>query len=339
MRAMSRIGRATVSFCLAGYLLGCGSSSDRPPLVPTPAPTATPAVPRIQACGAGALFNPETCACAPAVSVSASTHRGERPPRLQRLGAQAFSASGEGVFYDANVLAARTSAVLYTRMIVPPGPIATLPGVLYARATNRTDKTLEVMGVFSRNGRDVAVYDWSCSPAEPCGGATEPVWVYYQSVDVGGGCYLSAVDDGAGHVHESLYYLNATDYVDGRWRTMAAFWNRCASRWDVVYQREFDGALADCSVVGATCGYWGPLLHPEFPAGAPVPEIPELGFLHSVLVHDGQVSVFDEIETTFAEGAPDWATCHRTVPNSNAAWTIASECPAMGAIDNGPVCP
>jgi hypothetical protein len=286
------------------------------------------------------LFNPESQACAAIVDArSTFTAQAQDEGRIPSLrdvrSVRGASNTGfmqlglVGVEYKLDRLKALSSGVLYTRMIVHTNGlgVATPFGHLFTTATNRTQKTIEVVGLYTSVDALIGLFDWSCAPADPCpGGQTGAAWMWTYPFTMKDGCYVTSMDDRGGHVHDTLYYANASERVGERWWNQVAFWNECSNTWDLVYTHAFGGDQVDCSITegGEVCAWWGPGVEPVF-TGAPV-AIPELGFFNSLLIHDGEVSTLDEHETNWLPpGDPIWSTCHRTMPNSD--WTVASVCP------------
>jgi hypothetical protein len=54
-------------------------------------------------------------------------------------------------------------AELYTQMIVHPNGIA-VPNWIFTTATNRTELTIEVVGIYIGAIAALGVFDWSCQP-------------------------------------------------------------------------------------------------------------------------------------------------------------------------------
>ncbi|WP_437720442.1 hypothetical protein [Sorangium sp. So ce861] len=186
-------------------------------------------------CAAGLLQNPETQQCAPiadrrAEAQRAAARRPERlPPNLTALRGAAGGAPraarshvsvpdhvpgglGAGVSYKSGALPVTESSTLYTHMIVyPEGLGFDVPTDLFTTATNRTEKTVEVVGWYREASvHHIGIFDWSCSATDPCaGGQTVPSWIWTRPFS-DNTCQLTQMADDAGVNHETLYYANAT---------------------------------------------------------------------------------------------------------------------------------
>src|SRR6266511_2613026 len=113
---------------------------------------------------------------------SAGQVQGRRIPQLSTLRAGAFETPpvpggiGAGTLYAPGFLRVTSRAELYTQMIVHPNGIA-VPNWILTSATNRTELTAEVVGIYIGSGASLGIYDWSCLPGYPCpNGSTEPSW-------------------------------------------------------------------------------------------------------------------------------------------------------------------
>jgi hypothetical protein len=139
-------------------------------------------------------------------------------------------------------------------------------------------------------------------------------------------CHYGPEDNGTGRVHDVMRYRNATDRSGSTWQNRVSIYNRCFSRWDVVYTHDYGGELVDCSTTG--CMWWGPILETFFPPGDPNWPIPELGFFSTTLQHDGVTSTLGEDDTSWNPFAPTWNTCSR-VPNGSWSAGVGAFCPAI----------
>lgn len=226
---------------------------------------------------------------------------------------------GAGLAFKTGSLRAASSATLYTKMIVYPDGIGNLPDWLYTTSTNRTEKTVEVVGGYL--GADthwIGIFDWSCASDAPCeGGQTTPSWIWVQQFR-DEPCHFSQQPDGAGVPHDTMYYANATDVSGGTWSNRVSFWNSCTNAWDLVYSHSFGGTQRDCSIDNG-CGWWGPIIENFFPLDGSTP-IPELGFSETRLVHDGVTSLVPDTETDWSAPPGNWNVCYR-VPNTSWATT------------------
>lgn len=233
---------------------------------------------------------------------------------------------GTGIAYMGGALQALNSATLSTKMIVYPEGTGDMNRWLFTTATNRTEKGVEVVGIFLNGPESIGVFDWSCAPDYPCdGGATSPSWIWTRWIN-SNTCYYRPQDDGGGHVHNAMNYRNKTEFSGGLWHNQVTFWNYCTTAWDLVYSHDYAGPQKDCSVTG-DCGWWGPILETFFDDWLNWP-IPELGFSGGQLTHDGVVSNLPPSEADFWLPGPVWNVCHRT-PNSG--WTAGDGalCPAI----------
>jgi hypothetical protein len=229
---------------------------------------------------------------------------------------------GAGVVYSTGALPATTRAELYTEMIVHPAGIA-VPNWLFTTATNRTEKTVEVVGIYIGTDASLGVFDWSCSTDDPCpNGETGASWQWTRRLGELA-CYFKRTDDGGGHMHDMLSYRNQTRrYGRRRWQNVVALKNYCTRHWEMVYSHDFHGEQRDCSLDNA-CGWWGPII--ETFIDDPQPPIPELGFLNTRLRHDNGWSLLAPDETGFAPPAPAWPLQHIDANRSWAAGDAPTE--------------
>ena len=104
---------------------------------------------------------------------------------------------------DSTVVPATNRAELSTQMIVHPTGID-VPDWIFTTATNRTEKTVEVVGIYIGADASLGVFDWSCSVEDPCpSGSIVPDWQWTRDLTELP-CYYAMADDGGGHVvHES----------------------------------------------------------------------------------------------------------------------------------------
>ena len=90
---------------------------------------------------------------------------------------------GGGTTFNLGALQALKSSQLHTKMYVhPDGLNPSTLGLewLFTTATNRTQKGVEVVGIYFRDSPSgsLGVFDWSCSNDDPCeGGNTGPAWI------------------------------------------------------------------------------------------------------------------------------------------------------------------
>jgi hypothetical protein len=170
---------------------------------------------------------------------------------LQERGFEALPVPGgigSGTLYQQNQLRASFQAILRTSMIVHPDSIPTLPdNWLFTTATNRTEKTVEVVGIFFGSGPEsLGVFDWSCSPDHPCpNGMTGPSWQWTKPLTPDLACYVAEGTGGDGQRYDFLYYSNESQRIGNanppQWRNTIKLWNVCGKkgRWDIVYAHDF----------------------------------------------------------------------------------------------------
>jgi hypothetical protein len=238
---------------------------------------------------------------------------------------------GAGTLYQQGALQVGSTATLQTRMFVYPNGIAAGDGPVYdnwtfTAATNRTEKGLEIVGIYWGSGPDtgaLGVFDWSCSMTDPCSnGATEPAWIWTRKLtDLA--CYHRMMSDGGGHRHNMLYYSNASAITDPAvsppgWTNSAHLWNYCARSWDLVYRHTFFADQKDCSLDGS-CGWWGPILETFIPD--PQPSFKEVGFMDSVLITSSGQSSLDASVTWWVDPKLPLRVVHRA---PNRSWGVGS---------------
>lgn len=296
-------------------------------------------------CGSGTLLNPETGACAAvhgSKDAARANHefRGGLPPNLadkrreraernstKRTNVAAAKSDmpvpgglGAGVTYQTGQLSALDSAALYTHMVVYPEGIGELPDWLFTTATNRTEKGVEVVGIYLSGQGSIGVFDWSCSASDPCvDDITSPSWIWTRPF-AENSCHYAQQVDGAGFEHAAMYYTNFTQLVGGRWQNTVTFWNYCTQGWDIVYSHEYGGTQVNCSATGS-CGWWGPIIENFFDLSGATP-VPELGFFDTVLVHDGQISHLPPSETSWSSPPSNWKLCYN-IPNTS--WSTTNQ--------------
>jgi hypothetical protein len=257
------------------------------------------------------------------------------PPDLRVLRGNAqghpFGGGGDlsaGIIFRRDRLRVESEAVLYTKMIVRRNGAGSVPpGWLFTPATNRTDRTVEVSGVYQGSSTaQFGIFDWSCSPQDPCGnGGTAPGWMVIRPLtDSYFDCYVWNQPDGGGHSVPALYYANGSFRDElGRWENRVWLWNQCQEHWDYIYAHAYGGDQRDCSQEEYLCGWWGPIL--ESHAGSPTFPILELGYFEGQLHHDGQVSLLGSEDVLFR--SPDyWRVLHGTPYD---AWAVASSGPTQ----------
>ncbi len=249
---------------------------------------------------------------------------------------------GSGTIYESGQLPTRLQATLYAEMIVHPDGIGNLSDYIMTTATNRTEKTVEVVGIYYGSGTgELGVFDWSCTPDYPCAGDPPkqgPDWIWTQPfTDLS--CYYIMKDDGGGHQHNLMYYVNGSVKVacgdPPYWENWVILWNYCTDGFDLVYEHSFREHQWDCRVTdwecavrsgcpgqgccSFGCGGWGPIIE-TFITGQQ-PEIKELGFLSAKLRHDGEWSYMPAEETDWYCPGPPWQVFHR---NPNDSWGVGN---------------
>lgn len=234
---------------------------------------------------------------------------------------------GAGTLYRQGSLQVTSRAALSTQMIVHPTGIDA-PNWIMTTATNRTELTVEVAGIYLGTGGALGVFDWSCLPDYPCpNGSTGASWQWTRDfADLP--CYYAAGDDGGGHVHNLLSYVNRSQRRGNEtappppvpnWTNSVFLLNHCTGEWDLVYSHSFRAAQRDCSADSYSCGWWGPII--ETWIEGPQPAINELGFLGSTLRHDNKVSSLAPVDASFSPPSPPWVLFH-IVPNGS--WAAGS---------------
>jgi hypothetical protein len=237
---------------------------------------------------------------------------------------------GAGTYYQNGTLEALRQGVLQTDIYVyPDGYNPSTPGMhwLYTTATNRIEKSVELVILYYRDrpyGR-LGVFDWSCSPNDPCeNGETDPSWiwtVYLWNFR----CNIGEFVDPGGHLQKVMRYSNESrilrDGVPPRWENAVYLWNFCEAAWDRIYRHRYRAAQRNCSDGWYTCAWWGPILE-TFPNGVdPTPEINELGFANTTLLHDGTLSQLRSDETRFSSPIRPWRIFHLQPYNS---WAVGN---------------
>ena len=131
-------------------------------------------------------------------------------------------------------------------------------------------------------------------------------------------CNIKEVVTQKGHLQKILQYVNKTAKLDSLdpplWQNEVYLMNFCEKKWDRVYQHQYRDNQIDCSISNE-CGWWGPILE-TFPSasGESFPEINELGFDDSLLIHDGIRSKLSSRETHFDTPVSPWMLFNLT-PN------------------------
>jgi hypothetical protein len=206
---------------------------------------------------------------------------------------------------------------------------------LFTTATNRTEKGVEVVGIYFEDNPwgSLGVFDWSCSPKHPCaGGEPGPSWIW-TSFFTAFQCNLIEDVDSGGHQQTVMQYVNQTRKLDNAspplWRNAVYLWNTCAGVWDLVYEHEYRTNQRNCSI-DSRCGWWGPILETF---SASLPEIDELGFEDSLLLHDGAWSELRPDETDFVGPTLPWKLFHL---DPNRGYGVGNRVVVVVAVDIKP---
>jgi hypothetical protein len=264
---------------------------------------------------------------------SAAHVHGRAVPKLSALRAAAAESApvpgglGAGTLYPQGSLPINSRAELYTQMIVHPNGI-NVPNWIFTTATNRTQMTIEVVGIYLNNGASLGIFDWSCMPGYPCPNQeTSASWQWTKDLtDLA--CYYRWRDDGGGHLHYLLSYINQSQRRGNgtappapvpNWKNSVLLFNECTQNWDMVYSHDFRADQQDCSLQSFACGWWGPIIE-TFNAD-PQPLINELGFLGSYLRYDNHVSTLGPSDTVFSTPNTPWIVFHL---DPNRSWGVGS---------------
>ena len=201
---------------------------------------------------------------------------------------------GAGIIYKTGALQAINGSELQTNMIVhPEGLNPSNLGLqwLFTTASNRSEKGVEVVGIYYSNNPNgsLGIFDWSCSSDYPCMGQTAPAWVWITGF-TNLACYIKRQLTDAGYAQNVMQYTNQTNRIANgsppSWENAVYLHNYCDDYWDVIYQHQYTVNQQDCSAASA-CAWWGPIIE-TFPSasGGPFPEINNLGFEDTALLHD-----------------------------------------------------
>ena len=173
----------------------------------------------------------------------------QRATSLQERGFEALPVPGglgSGTLYRQGELQASTNSVLRTQMIVYPEGMPLPPNWLFTTATNRTEKTVEVVGIYYGAGPgSIGVFDWSCLPDWPCpNGLPGPSWQWTRPL-ASQLCYVAEARN-ATSGEDWLYYQNQSNQLGAAeranpplWQNTVKFWNYCTHVWDIVYTHQF----------------------------------------------------------------------------------------------------
>lgn len=225
---------------------------------------------------------------------------------------------GAGVTFRIGSLQVVEHAELLTTMFVHPNGVNPSSELewLFTSATNRTEKSVEVVGVYSGfDGAQLGIFDWSCSESYPCINLkTEAGWIFTRPFSYYS-CNMDEIEDAGGHIRTAIKYRNRSIMVDQEnpplWRNDVYLWNVCNEAWDLIYSHVFQADQKDCSIDNS-CGWWGPIIETF---GTQQPVLSELGFEDTMLLHDGTWSNLTPEETLFVNPTYPWELLHLT-PNS-----------------------
>jgi hypothetical protein len=232
---------------------------------------------------------------------------------------------GAGTIYRQGALSVTFRAELHTQMIVYPTGI-NVADWIFTTATNRSEKTVEVVGIYLGQGASLGVFDWSCLPDYPCpNGSPGASWQWTRDfTDLS--CYVTQGEDGAGHLHDVMSYINksvrrGSPNLTGPavWTNSVLLFNTCSGQWELVYRHVFRVEQRDCSADQFACGWWGPIIE-TFQAD-PQPAIPDLGFIATSLRHDNTVSLLGRAETFFSGPTTPWTLFYI---DPNRSWSVGS---------------
>jgi hypothetical protein len=291
-----------------------------------------------EVCQPGTLLEPYSGVCAPIKDVRIQMRgdglqglRTQMVPNLmqlrtqfaKRLGVEAEQIQtpggiGAGTQYLRGSLQALEHGELHTKMFVHPDGIQPSNlelDWLFTTATNRVEKCVEVVGIYFRDGPgSLGVFDWSCSDDYPCeDGQTGPEWLWTKDFSELP-CNMVYIKDQGDHIEKIVHYANLSVKIDNGdpplWENAIYLWNYCEQSWDFVYGHSYRKHQIDCSQFDNSCAWWGPILETFIDAEDPYPEIREVGFEDSLLLHDGQWSWLTPEETAFADPNSPWQLFH-----------------------------
>jgi hypothetical protein len=122
-------------------------------------------------------------------------------------------------------------------------------------------------------------------------------------------CDITSIADQVGHAVQVMQYVNQTTLLGPapEWSNAVYLRNYCLRRWDLVWSHQYVGPQTDCSQTFGVCGWWGPILE-TVPSsdGEPLPQINELGFEHTTLIHDDITSQLPPSEANFNPLSTPW---------------------------------
>jgi len=263
--------------------------------------------------------------------------------RLEPIGAPVPGGIGIGTTYLSGQLTALSEAELEITVFVQPDGIEPTNQNLewlFSTATNRSDRGVEVVAWYHFDGPGaLGIFDWSCSAAWPCaGGKTTPSWIWSYLLSSLPDNLFQVFDDG-GHLQTALRYVNRTQRLDTAtpplWRNSVLLWNERNQGWDLHYEHTYRAEQRDCSA-GNACGWWGPILEDfRVDVSQPYPEIRELGFQDTQLLHDGALSQLGPDETSFLPPITPWILAHHEPNAAYGAGNVFGDDPACDdGVDN-----
>lgn len=231
---------------------------------------------------------------------------------------------------------------IQTNVIVHPSGIGfpTNPAcAVFETASNRTQMGVEVVSVHGAGTiANLAIFDWSCSAAYPCGAVVAPDYVWnkaenstflapyvsstpgFQSNKVI--LYVNEMSVLKPQVGLPGCHVNPFTCVAGNFYNQVLLYNYVTAAWDLVYSHNFSGFQADCAVSpgcfynSQQLGWWGPIIESGNPN--PQPPIKVLGFQNSYLWQNNSWVLVTQGHWT---SPPYWTTY---VLNPNYTWAVGS---------------
>jgi len=305
------------------------------PAVPTPPPPPPtsgepPQINSPDSCPAGMLPHPETNECIPIVDRTADYGiEGPLPP--PRAGSQPGGSDdptpnpgdvAAGFIFKPGELRTTEGSTLRTYMTVYPDGMTNDfggLGILFTTSTNRTEKPLEVLGLYEGNFPNdpaLGIFDWSCLPDYPCvNGATDGSWVVIRNLKTMP-CNYAPRNSLGGDWHRLMHYYNETTKVDPGapptvppiWRNRALVLNWCSGFYEIVYEHYYRKNLIDCAATNL-CGNWGPIIEVSGSSLPPLPAVSKLGFWNVELFpNPGEPQGLLTTGATWDPPPPEWQT-------------------------------
>lgn len=223
---------------------------------------------------------------------------------------------GAGILYRNGSLQVFEHAELHTKMFVHPNGLNPSGSLnwLYTTATNRTDDSIEVVGIYAgwKEFGYLGIWDWSCNNDYPCQNGSSAPGFQWSTPFSEFECNMTEIVDQGGHYQTIIQYANISKKLDEEdpplWLHEVMLWNYCNESWDLIYEHESRYNKLDCSLESNTCAFWGPIL--ETFGDDPYPEINELGFADTLLYHDGIWSELSNEEASFKDPITPWELFH-----------------------------